>query len=53
MKKELNWDMECVPVAIPGEDYERKLYLLAIELLETLEKADPKEEDTLKLEKIR
>ena len=38
-------DVEYVQIAIPGEDYERKIYLLAVALLESLEKEMPKAED--------
>lgn len=46
MKQELEMDVECVQVAIPGEGYERKLYLLVVALLSTLEKVPSQEQDT-------
>lgn len=46
MKKELDMDVEYVQVAILGEDYERKLYLLVVALLGTLEKETKQEQDT-------
>jgi hypothetical protein len=46
MKKESEMDVEYVQVAIPGEEYERKLYLLAVALLGILEKEVPQEEDS-------
>ena len=46
MKQELEMDVEYVQVAIPGEDYERKLYLLVVALLSRLEKENKQEQDT-------
>ena len=46
MKSELNWDVEVVPVAIPGKDYEEKLVRLVTALLDTLEKPGEQIEDT-------
>lgn len=45
MEKELDVGVEYVQIAIPGEDYERKLYLLVGALLSLLEKEMPQDED--------
>ena len=45
MEKESKMDVEYVQVAIPGVDYERKLYLLVVALLSTLEKEPTQEQD--------
>ena len=46
MEMESRMDVEYVPVAIPGEDYARKLYLLVVTLLNTLEKDGSQDKDT-------
>ena len=46
MKPESNWDIEVVPVEIPGKDYEEKLVRLVSALLDILEKKETREEDT-------
>lgn len=45
MKEESEMDVEYVQVAIPGEDYDRKLYLLVVALIESLENERPQDKD--------
>ena len=46
MEKESKMDVEYVQIAIPGVDYERKLYLLVVALLNILEKDGSQDKDT-------
>ena len=45
MKPESNWEIEVVPVEIPGKDYDEKLVRLVGALLGILEKPEVQIED--------
>ena len=50
MKLESNWDIEVIPLEIPGKDYDEKLVRLVGALLGILEKPEVRIEDVKPME---